>query len=167
MAQNHNNDNYDENLMLSEAMDSVVQLASGASMASKNRRCYQNLQALMIRNEMPISAAYMRQNMSDTELLRIGLLAAIALISPWDQNPSSGLSLYVCLCLKRRKRLLRSRKYLAGHFLRSDHGVLLEAYHPSTSESDIMLCVVCSLLAIIIMFHVTTAQQRVAVGLHT
>jgi len=113
-----------------KAIDKTVALASGTLLASKNKRCFENLEALMIRNRIPTTAAALRFNLSDAELLRLGLLASIALISPWDQHP------------------------MDGRLLISDRGVLLEAYHPSTSESDIMLCVVCSLLAIIIMFHV-------------
>jgi len=113
-----------------KAIDQTVALASGTLLASKNKRCFENLEALMIRNRIPTTAAALRFNLSDAELLRLGLLASIALISPWDQHP------------------------MDGRLLISDRGVLLEAYHPSTSESDIMLCVVCSLLAIIIMFHV-------------
>jgi len=117
---------------LGEAMDQTVALASGTLLASRNKRCFQSLEALMIRNNIPTTASGLRQNLSDAALLRIGLLASIALISPWDQHPLNGLLLI------------------------SDRGVLLEAHHPSTSESDIMLCVVCALLAIIIIFHVVT-----------
>jgi hypothetical protein len=113
-----------------EAMDRTVALSSGTLMASKNKRCFASMEALMIRNNIPTTASELRHNLTDAELLRIGLLASIALISPWDQHP------------------------LTGRLLISDRGVLLEAYHPSTSESDIMLCVVCALLGIIIMFHV-------------
>lgn len=126
----------DDQVLLANAMDMTVKLASGARQASQNKRCFESLKALMIRNNIPSTVEGMRMNLTDAELLRIGILASIALISPWDQDPMS------------------------GRLLISDHGVLLEAYHPSTSESDIMLCVVCSLLAVIIMFHVTNAQQQ-------
>ena len=94
----------------------------------------------MTRSGIPTAAHALRSNLSDAELVRVGLLASIALISPWDQDAST------------------------GRLLISEEGVLLEAYRPSTSESDIMLCVVCSLLAIIVMFHVAGAQQQLVMS---
>jgi hypothetical protein len=120
---------------LEAAIDSTVALASGAAFPSQNQRCLDSLTELMLRNNVSTSADELRYNLTDEGLLRLGLLASIALISPWDQNPTT------------------------GHFYISEEGILAQAYHPSTSESDIMLCVVCSLLAIIVMFHITSAQQ--------
>ena len=141
----HNNNNGENQIVVDEdsfarAMDITIALASGAVLPSLNKRCVDRMKALMIRNRIPTSASELRSNLSDQALLRIGLLASIALISPWDQDPVTGLLLI------------------------SDHGILQEAYHPSKSESDIMLCVVCSLLAIIIMFHITSAQQQYIVS---
>lgn len=120
-----------------EAVDSTVELSSGAGMASRVPVCAQSLEDLMIRAGISTDASVLRGNWTDAQLLRLGLLASIALISPWDQNPDT------------------------GRFLISEEGgVLVEAYHPSESESDIMLCVVCSLLAVIVMFHITHAQVQ-------
>jgi hypothetical protein len=120
-----------------EAVDSTVELSSGAGMASRVPVCVQSLEDLMIRAGISTDASVLRGNWTDAQLLRLGLLASIALISPWDQNPDT------------------------GRFLISEPGgVLVEAYHPSESESDIMLCVVCSLLAVIVMFHITHAQVQ-------
>jgi len=120
-----------------EAVDKTMELASGAGNVSRVGICMQSLEDLMIRGGIPKDAAVLRNNLTDAELLRLGLLASIALISPWNQNPEN------------------------GKFIISEQGgVLIEAFHPSASESDIMLCVVCSLLAIIVMFHVTHAQTQ-------
>lgn len=120
-----------------EAIDNTVSLASGASAASSSPMCVQSLQDLMIRGHVPMTAEELRYNLTDAQLLRLALLASIAMISPWDQDPDT------------------------GHFMISEtDGILVEAFHPSTSESDIMLCVVCTLLAVIVMFHVTTAQKQ-------
>jgi len=118
------------------AVDTTVALASGTAQASLNAQCMASLRELMQRQNISTEPSVLRHSLSDEELLRLGLLAAIALISPWKQEAGS------------------------SRLLLSDEGGLLRAYHPSSSESDIMLCVVCSLLAIIIMFHVTGAQQQ-------
>lgn len=118
-----------------EAMDSTLSFLSGSGSPSNNSFCIQNMKELMSRNGIIPSSVHFRNNMTDAELLRIGLLASIALISPWNQDAQ-------------------------GRFSISDRGILVEDYHPSSSESDIMLCVVCTLLAIIVLFHVTTAQQQ-------
>ena len=142
---NHDEFNKRENTKtaLAQAIDITVQLASGTFQASRNRKCFDNLQELMTRHNIPINASMYRHVLSDGELLRLGLLASIALISPWDQDPGS------------------------KHLIISDQGVLIEAYHPSSSESDIMLCVVCSLLAVIVMFHVTGAQLKYVTTLNS
>lgn len=119
-----------------EAIDRTIELSSGATSASRVPICVQSLKDLMVRAGIPMDADRLRGNLTDAELLRLGLLASIALISPWDQNPQSG------------------KFFIAEH-----SGVLVEAFHPSSSESDIMLCVVCSLLAVIVMFHVTNTSS--------
>ncbi len=125
--------------VFSEAMDATFSLVSKVSNPSNNSLCVHNIKALMIRNEIPPSLYALRNNLSDAQLMRLGILASIALISPWNQDPQ-------------------------GKFIISDRGVLIEDYHPSSSESDIMLCVVCSLLAIIILFHVTSAQYQYVIS---
>jgi hypothetical protein len=122
---------------LRAAVDSTVELSSGAGRASRVPVCMQSLEALMTRAGIPRDAGVLRRNWTDAQLLRLGLLASIGLISPWDQNPDTGL-----------------------FRISEDSGVLVEAFHPSASESDIMLCVVCSLLAVIVMFHITHAQAQ-------
>jgi hypothetical protein len=125
---------FTESFSMGEAMDSTLALLSGTSSPSNNSFCIQNMKELMIRNSIIPSASYLRNNLTDAQLLRLGILASIALISPWDQDPN-------------------------GKFFISDRGILVEDYHPSSSESDIMLCVVCTLLSIIVLFHVTSAQH--------
>jgi hypothetical protein len=118
-----------------EAMDATLSLLSGSSTPSNNTLCTQNIRELMIRNSITPSADFLRNNLTDSQLLRLGILASIALISPWNQDSQ-------------------------GKFVISDRGILVEDYHPSSSESDIMLCVTCTLLAIIVLFHVTSAQHH-------
>jgi hypothetical protein len=119
----------------SEAMDLTLSFLSKSGSPSNNSHCAQNMKELMTRNGILPSAAYLKNNMTDSQLLRLGLLASIALISPWNQDAQ-------------------------GKFSITDRGILVEDYHPSSAESDIMLCVVCTLLAIIVLFHVTSAQQQ-------
>lgn len=118
-----------------EAMDATLSLFSGSSTPSNNSLCTQNVKELMIRNSIHPSATYLRNNLTDAQLLRLGILASIALISPWKQDPQ-------------------------GKFVITDRGILAEDYQTSSSESDIMLCVTCTLLAIIVLFHVTSAQYH-------
>lgn len=119
---------------LEDAIDATLQLESGAQQPSHNAECLASMRTLLLRSNLSSSALELRHNTTDADLLRLALLASIALISPWDQDPET------------------------GRFLLTERGILLEAYHPSTSESDIMLCVVCALLAIIVMFHIAEAQ---------
>lgn len=120
---------------LAEAMDNTLALLSGGGRPSNNSFCVQNMKELMLRNSIQPLADHLRHNLTDAQLLRLGMLAAIALISPWNQDTE-------------------------GKFLMTDRGILMDDYHPSSSESDIMLCVVCTLLGIILLFHVTSAQSR-------
>ena len=131
--------NQDENPSLGEAMDSTLTFLSATANPSNNTFCAQNIKELMIRNSIPPSADYLRNNLTDAQLLRLGLLASIALISPWSQNTE-------------------------GKFIITDRGILVDEYRPSSSESDIMLCVVCTLLAIIVLFHVTSAQHQYVIA---
>jgi hypothetical protein len=119
----------------SEAIDTTLSLLSSTTNPSNNSFCIQNIKELMIRNDISTTIQEMRNNNTDAQLMRLGILAAIALVSPWNQDAQ-------------------------GKFIISDRGVLMEDYHPSSSESDIMLCVVCTLLAIIVLFHVTSAQLQ-------
>lgn len=127
------------NLSLGEAIDSTLVFLSASGNPSNNTFCVQNIRELMIRNSIHPSIDYLRNNITDAQLLRLGMLASIALISPWKQNAE-------------------------GKFIITDRGILVDEYHPSSSESDIMLCVVCTLLAIIVLFHVTSAQHHYVVA---
>jgi hypothetical protein len=129
----------EEEQALSEAIDSTLSFLSGSGNPSNNTYCVQNIKELMIRNGIQPSINYIRNNITDAQILRLGVLASIALISPWNQDTQ-------------------------GKFTITDRGVLVEEYHPSSSESDIMLCVVCTLLAIIVLFHVTSAQHQYVIS---
>ena len=129
----------EEEQALSEAIDSTLSFLSGSGNPSNNTYCVQNIKELMIRNGIPPSINYIRNNITDAQILRLGVLASIALISPWNQDAQ-------------------------GKFTITDRGVLVEEYHPSSTESDIMLCVVCTLLAIIVLFHVTSAQHQYVIA---
>jgi hypothetical protein len=123
----------------SEAMDLTLSFLSMSGSPSNNSFCVQNMKELMTRNGIIPSVLYLKNNLTDSQLLRMGILASIALISPWNQDAQ-------------------------GKFSITDRGILVEDYHPSSVESDIMLCVVCTLLAIIVLFHVTSAQQQYVLG---
>ena len=121
----------------SEAMDSTLSFLSASGNPSNNSFCVQSIKNLMLRNDIPTTLHALKNNMTDAQLMRLGILASIALVSPWNQDKH-------------------------GKFIIGDRGELVEDYHISSSESDIMLCVVCTLLAIIVLFHVTAAQQQYA-----
>ena len=118
-----------------EAMDSTLSFLSSIGNPSNNTFCIQSIKSLMIRNDISTSVYILKNNITDAQLMRLGILASIALVSPWNQDKD-------------------------GKFIIGDRGELMEDYHASSSESDIMLCVVCTLLAIIVLFHVTNAQQQ-------
>lgn len=129
----------DDDGAFGEALDSTLSFLSGSGNPSNNTFCVRSIRELMIRSGITPSVRYLRNNITDAQILRIGILASIALISPWNQDTQ-------------------------GKFTISDRGILIEEYHPSSSESDIMLCVVCTLLAIIVLFHVTSAQYQYLVS---
>jgi hypothetical protein len=124
-----------DEFVLGEAMDSSLSFFSSTANPSNNTLCTHNIRELMIRNGIVPSASSLRNNLTDAQLMRLGILASIALISPWNQDAQ-------------------------GKFFITDRGILVEDYHPSSSESDIMLCIVCVLLSIIVLFHVTSAQHH-------
>ena len=110
------------------AVDSLFALQSASVGASQHAAAARALAALLERHEIPASAAALR-NLTDVQLTQVGLLAAIGKLSSWQRDS-------------------------AGRLLLDQQGGLLHQYSPAAVESDVMLCLVCTLLAVIVMFHV-------------
>ena len=113
-----------------QAFPAVFSLRSRTQAIELNSQCTSRVRALMIRNAIPVDAIGFR-NMSDVDLMRLGMLAAIANISPWLRD-SNGSGLIV---------LDHNGKLTAEH----DVGIM---------ESNIMLCIVCTLLGVIGAMHI-------------
>ena len=84
---------------------------------------------LMRRQRIPTSPEKLRA-LSDTELMRIGILAAMSGIGQWVRD--AGTDAVVV----------------------DDDGRIVRALVPTAVENDAMLCIICALLTVIAVFHV-------------
>ena len=114
-----------------EAMDSAFVLASQAAPVSNNMACKKSILDLMIRQNIPHESPDAIRSLSDRELYKLAMMAAVAGISRWTRNDNNTL-----LAL-------------------TEDGKLIHPYSPGVIESDVMLCVICALLTVIATFHLT------------
>lgn len=114
-----------------DAMNSAFVLSSKSANVSGSLVCSKSVWDLMTRQRIPTSAAALRA-LNDTEILRVAMIASVAGISTWKRDASTDTL-----------------------FQLTDQGRLVHPYTPNAVESDVMLCVVCALLVVIAMFHLT------------
>ena len=112
-----------------QAMESTFVLASSSGPVYNSQACSKSVRDLMIRQNIPVTAAGLRA-LEDAELLRIGMLASVACISSWTRDANDTM------------------------LQLTDEGQLIDQYLPSTVEVDIMLCIICALLIVIATFHI-------------
>ena len=117
------------------AVDSLFILESRSFPVSGQLVCIKALRALLLRQGIPIRLDLLRQ-MKDVELYQLALLAALGGASKWNRD--SGTNLVV---------------------ISDDNGALSYPNTPKAVEGDLMLCVVCALLTVIAMHHMTPPQQ--------
>ena len=118
-----------ENMPWSDAMDSLFILQSGSSPVSANVDCTRSILDLMVRQNIPTTVESLRM-LNDTALLRLGMLSAVAGISTWKRDVSTGTL-----------------------FQLTTDGHLINPYTPNAIETDVMLSVVCALLVVIAISH--------------
>ena len=116
-----------------DAMNRVFALSSKSSSVSGNFMCTKSIANLMVRQNIPSTAAGLRA-LNDTEILQVAMLASVASISTWKRDaPNNAL------------------------FQLTEQGRLVSPYTPNAIESDVMLCVICTLLIVIAVFHLSPA----------
>lgn len=114
-------------------MQGTFALQSGGQGIGNHSRCTASIQALMRRQGIPTAAASLRL-LSDTELLQLGMLAAVGGISRWERTKPAQAS--------------------AARLVLDDKGSLVHALSPGAMQNDVMLCVIVSLLSVLLLFHV-------------
>ena len=112
-------------------MNSVFVLNSKSSYVSGSAACSRSVWDLMVRQSIPVSAAGLR-DLNDTQLLRVAMMASVAGISTWRRDAETDTL-----------------------FQLTEDGRLVHPYTPNAVETDVMLCVVCTLLVVIAMSHLT------------
>jgi hypothetical protein len=116
-----------------DAMNRVFALSSKSSSVSGNFMCTKSIANLMVSQNIPSTAAGLRA-LNDTEILQIAMLASVASISMWKRDaPNNAL------------------------FQLTEQGRLVSPHTPNAVESDVMLCIICALLIVIAVFHLSPA----------
>lgn len=90
----------------------------------------------MRRQGIATTSASLRE-LNDTELLQLGMLAAVGGISRWERTKppqSSGAE--------------------ATRLVLDDNGSLVHVLSPGAMQNDVMLCVIVSLLSVLLLFHI-------------
>ena len=112
-----------------EALNATFMLEGGAQAPTRVAACTRSVSALMLRQRIPTDADSLRA-LQDSRLLQLAMLAAVAGTSgPWERDPATDV------------------------LLLDEHGRLLPAFVPSSVESDVMLCLICALLAAIAVYY--------------
>jgi hypothetical protein len=122
-----------------DALNAVFTLQSGAGNAADLLLCQKRTMDLMRRQHIPVRIDALR-TLSDTDLYRLGILAAIGGLGQWKRHESTDALLI------------------------DEQGVLIRALVPDTVESDVLLCLICALLTIIAVYHVTLAGVNASGG---
>lgn len=128
-----------ESPSFASALDKTFAMQSSSVGASNNEAVTRSVTALMVRHGIPTNAAALR-NASDERLTQLAMVAAVGSISSW-------------------------RRSSEGHFLLDERGALVHMHSAGAVESDIMMCIVCALLAVVVMFHIVAVPpQQPAAG---
>ena len=117
------------------AFQNTFAALNGMDGIEKNQFAVQRIYNLMKRGGIPTSADEL-QPLTPKDLLRLGMLAAVANISPWQRPTTNSTVIYL-----------------------TEDGIALLQNTVSTIESNIMLCVVCSLLTVIASMHLLHMKQ--------
>lgn len=115
---------------LGAAIDRVFLLEGGTQTAARLPAARARLGALLQRQQIPADAGALRA-LPDDALCRIALLAAVGGASvEWQRDAATDA------------------------LLLDEHGRMLPAFVPNQVESDVMLCIICALLAVIGVYFV-------------
>ena len=112
-------------------MDGVFVLSNKAASVSGHMACNKAVADLMRRQSIPLAPSSLRA-LNDSSILRIAMMASVASISSWKRDASTNTL-----------------------FQLSETGRLVHPYTPNAVETDVMLCIICVLLLVIAIFHLT------------
>ena len=110
-------------------MEAVFAMQSGAAPVSAHAASRRALSNLMRRQSISLDLQQLHA-LSDVELFRLALLAAVGGASRWKRDEASNL------------------------ILLTKDGQMMHPHSPGAVESDVMLCVICALLTVIAIHHV-------------
>ena len=119
-----------------QAMQNTFALQNAGQAVANHSRCSANVLSLMRRQGIATTSASLRE-LNDTELLQLGMLAAVGGISRWERTKppqSSGAE--------------------ATRLVLDDNGSLVHVLSPGAMQNDVMLCVIVSLLSVLLLFHI-------------
>lgn len=116
-----------------DAMNAAFALSSKSSAVSGNLVCSKSVADLMIRQNIPLQPDALR-GLNDSALLRLAMMASVAGISAWKRDVATNTL-----------------------FQLTEQGRLVHPYTPNAVETDVMLCIICVLLIIIALFHLTSS----------
>ena len=111
------------------ALTRLFVLRSQSGAAGDHQACRRRVLDLMRRQRIPASPEKLR-SLSDTDLMRVGILAAMGGLGQWVRDPGTDAVMV------------------------DDDGRLVRALVPTAVENDVMLCIICALLTVIAVFHV-------------
>jgi len=111
-----------------QAINSAFALASGSRSPADKQACRKSLLDLMARQGIPTQTISLRA-LSDADLYRLALLAAIGGASRWRRDDDNNL-------------------------IFTEDGHLVHPFSPGAVESDVMLCLICALLTVIAIHHI-------------
>lgn len=123
---------------LGQALNMLFALRSQSGDAADLFLCRKRVLSLMVRQRIPAQIQTLRA-LSDAELYRLAVLAAIAGLGQWKRDVARN-----------------------GTLLIDDRGRLIRELVPDTVQSDVMLCIVCALLTMIAVSHVILASATAA-----
>jgi len=129
----------DNGFAFSQAINSAFALESRSRRPADKQVCRKSLLDLMARQGIPTQIASLRA-LSDSDLYRLALLAAVGGMSRWKRDDDNNL-------------------------LFTEDGHLIHQFSPGAVESDVMLCLICALLTVIAIHHIvltppTSTQQH-------
>jgi hypothetical protein len=113
-----------------QAFREVFTLKNGAYAIELNTQCTSRMRSLMIRSNIPTNEHDLR-NMTEVDMIKLGMLAAVANMSPWQRDENG-----------------------SGLIVMDYDGKLNPEHEVNSMESNIMMCIVCALLATIGAIHI-------------
>lgn len=109
------------------AMDDIFVLDSGSNFPSNHELCKKNIMDLFMRQNLPLNSTHVKA-LDLRSLYKYLILSSVAGITNWKRDDQNRIKL-------------------------TDYGYPIQVSNPSNTETDIMTCIICSLLIVISTFH--------------